>query len=543
MKIGGNLVDVLKRKVFPADIEISNKKIKKITPVLKSFDTFIMPGFVDAHIHIESSFLVPSKFAEAVLPHGTVAVVANPEGIANVLGIKGIDFMIEDSKNSPLKTFFTVPISVPATKFETSGAVLDIKATIKLLRKKAVVALGDTADFQAIINDNPELLAKIAAAKQLKKPVDGNCPMLSGEPLKEYISLGISTDLGCTTYDEAKEKADLGLKIMIKEGSFSSNIEDLISLAKNEKYTCFLVSDHKQPSDLIEGHINLMLRKIVSLGVDPIQAIRLATLNPVQHYKLNVGLLRKGDDADFVIVNNLTSFDVLETWVKGEKVAEKGKSLFKAGDINPINFFVFNDKFNSDFRLKSFKPFQRVKVIGLLENQLVTNELATELNVNNNVIENDPSIDVLKAAVVERYGNNNLAVAFVKGFSLFDGTLASSVSCGSNNIVAVGTNDNDIASSVNHLKKIGGGLIVVYEGNIIAGLSLPVAGLMSDKSIEEVVGLLENLNNEARILGCKLNNPFLTLSYLTALSISKLRLSDKGLFDVDSSNFTNLFVD
>ncbi|MBM4401376.1 MAG: adenine deaminase, partial [Crenarchaeota archaeon] len=391
-----------------------------------------------------------------------------------------------------------------------------------LLRRKAVVALGEVMNFPGVINQDPEVMAKIDAAKKLKKPVDGHCPMLSGDGLKKYISAGISTDHECTTFDEAKEKAEAGMKIMIREGSSAKNLEDLLGIAKNERYTCFLVSDDKHPDDLFYGHINLMLRKLVSLGVDPIHAVCMATLNPVQHYNLKVGLLRKGDDADFIIVDNLKDFNVLETWVKGVKVAENGKSLFHSAPVEPINIFNYNEKFASDFRLKSLKPFQRVKVIGVVENQIVTKELTTELNVDTNLIQNDLSIDVLKIAVVERYGNNRMAVAFVKGFSLFDGAIASSVAHDSHNVVVVGTNDGDMAVAVNHLRKVGGGFVVVYEGKVFADLRLPVAGLMSDQSAGKVAEALEKVNTEAKFLGCKLKAPFMTLSFLSLLVIPKL---------------------
>lgn len=543
MKIGGNVVDVLNKQVFPAEIEIDNGKIKSVTRLIKEFDNFIIPGLVDAHIHIESSLLTPSKFAEAVIPHGTVAVVSDPHEIANVLGIKGVEFMIDDSKKAPLKAFFTAPSCVPATPFETSGAILDAKAITKLLRKKEVVALGEIKNVQGVLKDDPELLAKIAAAVKLKKPVDGHCPMLSGDSLKKYIAAGISTDHESTSYDEAKEKAELGMKIIITEGSSAKNLEDLLSIAKNESYICFLGSDNMHPDDLFEGHINLMLRKLVSLGVDPVHALRMATLNPVQHYKLKVGLLRKNDDADFVVVNNLKDFKVLETWIKGVKVGENGKSLFSSSPPDLVNVFNYNDKFDTDFRLKSMKPFQRVKVIGVVENQIATAELATELNVLNNVIQSDISIDVLKLAVVERYGNNNMGVAFVKGFSLFDGAIASSVTHDSHNVVAVGTNDRDMASAVNHLKNVGGGFVVVYDGKLVAELRLPVAGLMSDSGLESVANSLEKVNNEARLMGCKFDHPFTKLSSLSSLVVPKLKLSDKGLFDVENFSFTNLFID
>ncbi|MFH1210934.1 MAG: adenine deaminase [archaeon] len=542
MKIGGNVVDVLKGQVFPAELEVENGKIRGMTKVLKDFDTYIIPGLVDAHIHIESSLLTPSRFAEAVLPHGTVAVVSDPHEIANVLGIKGVEFMIDDAKKSPLKVFFTAPSSVPSTPFETSGAILDLKAVTKLLRKKAVVALGEVKNVSGIINDDPELVAKIGAAKKLKKPVDGHCPMLSGDSLKKYVDAGISTDHESTSYDEAREKAELGMKIMIREGSYAKSLEDLLSIAKNEKYVCFLVSDNMSPHDLVEGHVNLMLRKLVSLGVEPVHALRMATLNPIEHYRLDVGLLRKGDAADFVVVNNLREFRVLETWVKGVKVAENGKSLFISSPASPVNVFDYNDKFDTDFRLRSLKPFQRVKVIGV-GSQFATNESTTELNVLNNSVQNDTSIDVLKLAVVERYGKNNIGVAFVKGFSLFDGAMASSVAHDSHNVVVVGTNDKDMASAVNYLKMIGGGFVVFYEGKVVADLKLPVAGLMSDQPADVVAGFLEKVDNEARLMGCKFDSPFMKLSSLSSLVSPKLRLSDKGLFDVEKFDFTNLFIE
>ncbi|MEM7826899.1 MAG: adenine deaminase [Candidatus Aenigmatarchaeota archaeon] len=538
-EIKGNIVDVVNERIFSGIIKIKDRKIKEIKRTEDSFEHFIIPGLVDAHIHIESSMLSPIRFAEAVLPHGTVAVVSDPHEIANVLGIKGVLYMIAEAEKTPLKAFFTAPSCVPATKFETSGAVLGAREIERLMKHDKIVALGEVMNFPGVINRSEEVMKKIEIAKKYGKPIDGHCPGLSGNDLKKYVSAGITTDHECTTLEEAREKAKLGMKIMIREGSSAKNMKALVGLAK-EGYECFLVSDDKHTNDLINGHVNLLLRRAVSLGLEPIKAIKAVTLNPIEHYNLLVGLLRVNDPADFVVIDNLNDFNVIETWVNGRLVAKNGKCLFKAKPRKLKSTMRLRKMHAKDFEI--FSRRKRVRVIKIVKDQIVTKATTALLKTRNNLLKTDIKRDILKIAVVERYGHNRIALGFVKGFSLKSGAIASSVAHDSHNIIVVGEKEDDMAIAVNQVKRMKGGLVCVKNGRVISIVELPIAGLMSNQNAKNLSKKLERIHESARSIGCKLKSPFMTLSFLALLVIPELKISDYGLFDVNKFGLVDLVV-
>ncbi len=540
MEIKGNLVDVSKGEIYPALVKFDDK-ILSVEKIEGEFDTYILPGLVDSHIHIESSMLTPSRFAEAVLPHGTTAVVTDPHEIANVLGIDGINFMRNDAGQSPLKVFFTAPSCVPATDFETSGANLNSDAIKELLENDDIVALGEMMNFPGVIFNVPEVMKKIQYAHNSKKPVDGHCPGLTGDDLKKYTGAGITTDHECTSLEEAEEKAALGMKIQIREGSSAKNMETLYKLAKKND-NCFLVSDDIHADDLLSGHMNKKLKKIVSLGIDPLTAVKMATVNPVNHYGLKCGLVQPGDPADIAVVNNLTDFNVIETYVDGRLAAKDSKSLFKPGPVKPENIFDLKEKFPEDFKISSGikTGSAEVRVIKVIENQIVTKGTTAFLKVTDGEVLPDRENDILKIAVVERYGLNNISAGFIKGFRLTRGAIASSVAHDSHNIVVVGTNDADMAKAVGTMKEMKGGVVVTADNKVVEKLPLPIAGLMSEKSADSLAEDLSKINDAAKSIGCCLHSPLMTLSFMALPVIPELKITDKGLFDVTTFAFTNI---
>jgi adenine deaminase len=532
--IKGNVVNPFTEEIYPAEIKIRDGVIECVEQIEGKFNQYILPGFIDAHIHIESSMLTPSRFAETVIPHGTTSVVSDPHEIANVLGTRGIKYMIKDASSVPLNVFFTAPSCVPATPFETSGAVISAKEIDELLKDDEIVALGEMMNFPGVLADDPEVMAKITAAKMHKKPVDGHAPLLTGNELCRYIAAGISTDHECTVADEVIEKRKLGMKIMLRQGSSAKNLADLIGAGGD-----FIVSDDKHPEDLLKGHVNLMLKEAVELGEDPIKAIKMVTLNPAAHYDLNAGLIMPGKAADIVIVEDLNNFNVKEVYISGKLVANDGNALFSVKPLKLESTFKINSKKPEDFEISSSKKEEKVRVIDVIEGQLLTEESEAILPVVNGKIEPDMENDILKIAVLERYGHNRMANAFVHGFGLKKGAIASSVAHDSHNIIAVGTNAQDMANAVNKLVENNGGLVAVSNGNYHS-LRLPIGGLMGTKSAEDVALKLENLHNALDDMGCKLASPFMTMSFLALLVIPKLKISDMGLFDVEKFDFVDV---
>ncbi|MDD1764096.1 MAG: adenine deaminase [Methanobacteriaceae archaeon] len=532
--IRGNLLDVFTGDIYPAEVEFQHGTITCVKPLKAEFNHFILPGFIDAHIHIESSMLSPSRFAEAVVPHGTSAVVADPHEIANVMGMEGINYMVEDSNSVPLKVYFTAPSCVPATTFETSGATIGPDEIEELLVREEVVALGEMMNFPGVIGDDATVKSKIQAAQKYKKPVDGHAPLLTGSDLCKYISAGISTDHECTNLEEALEKKRLGMKIMIREGSSARNLEELWKVGGE-----FLVSDDRHAEDLLQGHLDHILRRAVSLGMDPLEAVRMVTINPAQHYGLKGGAVAPGRAADLVVIDNLEEFTVNKVFIQGELVAQEGRALFKTEPIKLETSFKLRPKIPADFDLSSKKDAVVVRVIQVVEGQLLTLETEANLTTTDGILQPNLEEDILKIAVVERYGHERVANAFVKGFKLKKGAIASSVAHDSHNIIVVGTDSTKMAEAVNTLLELGGGLVALSDDSRRV-LRLPLAGLMSTKGAETVSNDLEELKQFVRDMGCALDSPFMTMSFLALLVIPQLKISDQGLFDVDAFQFVDV---
>jgi adenine deaminase len=538
VEIEGNIIDVFEEKIFTGRIEVERNRIKKITKINKELKEFITPGFVDAHIHIESSLLCPSRFAEVVVPHGTIATVSDPHEIANVLGIEGIKYMIEDAKEVPLKIFYTAPSCVPATAFETNGAELDAIALEEIFKLERIVALGEVMDFEAVINRDKYIMDKIQLAKKLGKKIDGHAPLLRGEKLVKYVSAGIETDHESVYYEEALEKAKLGMKIMIREGSTAKNMNELIRLAK-EGYECFFVGDDVIVTDLIKGHLDLLLKKAVELGLDEIKALKCVTKNPVLHYNLPVGLLREGDIADFLVLNDLKNFKVEKVFIEGELVAKSDECLFKTKPKITGNTIKAELLKEDRLKINAKGKEALVNVIGVIEDQIITKHLTEKMEINNGEIKPDVSKDILKIVVVERYGYGNISLGFIKGFGLKNCAIASSIAHDSHNIIAVGDRDDLICKAVNMLILRGGGLSYSSDEEVDV-LELPIAGLMSAEEPARVSMKLEKLHEKLYKKGSKLRNPYITLSFMSLLVIPELKIGDKGLFDVNNKKFIPL---
>jgi adenine deaminase len=532
--ITGNLINISTEEIYSAEISFDNGLITCIKPVKGDFNRLILPGFIDSHIHIESSMLCPSRFAEAAVPHGTCSVVSDPHEIANVMGLEGIKYMLKDAESVPLKMFLTAPSCVPATFFETSGAKISKDEIKQLLKNPEIVALGEMMNFPRVINEDVEVMGKIEEAKKYNKPVDGHAPLLSGKDLCKYIMAGISTDHECTSKDEAEEKKRLGMKIMLREGSSAKNLEELADVGGD-----FIVSDDKHPEDLINGHVDEMLRKAVEYGIDGIDAIKMVTLNPAEHYKLETGNIMPGKAADFVIVDDLDNLNVNKVLINGELVAKNGKALFKVNPVKLPNSFQLKPKKPSDFNITANGSYAKVRAIEVVEDQLITEEKSVDLKIIDGFLEADLAQDVIKIAVVERYGHERVNNGFLKGFGLKNGAIASSVAHDSHNIIAVGTNNEDMSQAVNTVLKNKGGLSVVFN-NDVKYLKLPIAGLMSTNPLEKVANNLRELHKTVQDLGVKIPSPFMTMSFLALLVIPSLKISDKGLFDVNKFKFVDL---
>ncbi|HEV8271232.1 MAG TPA: adenine deaminase [Chitinophagaceae bacterium] len=548
--ISGNLVDVHQKKIYPVEIKVEEGKIITIKQTHDSPVTthdYILPGFIDAHVHIESSMLVPSEFAKLAVVHGTVATVSDPHEIANVCGMEGVEFMIENGKTVPFKFNFGAPSCVPATIFETAGAALNSNDVEKLLQREEIRYLSEMMNFPGVLNEDEEVMKKIAAAHRLLKPVDGHAPGLRGEQAKQYISAGITTDHECFTKEEALDKLQNGMKIIIREGSAAKNFEALIDLLNDYPNQMMFCSDDKHPDSLVLGHINRLCARAIAKGINVYKVLQAACINPVLHYKLDVGLLKEGDAADFIVIKDLEKFEVVKTFISGELVAENGKTKIESGKSNVINNFSCNKKEVSDFQYLLNKygeeeNIEQVNVIEALDGQLITSRLTKDLddvNVKNGLIESNPEKDILKVVVVNRYNDAPIAKAFIKNFGLKKGAIASSVAHDSHNIVAVGVDDENICKAVNLVIEHRGGISAVDNEKEMV-LSLPVAGLMSNEDGYEIADAYTAIDKVVKEkLGSTLTAPFMTLSFMALLVIPHLKLSDKGLFDGDKFEFVS----
>ncbi|UKT63919.1 adenine deaminase [Pedobacter mucosus] len=540
-KVEGNIIDINKRNIFFGILEVLDGKIKSMTKISEAKDQtyFILPGFIDSHVHIESSMLIPSEFARLAVVHGTVSTVSDPHEIANVCGMKGVEFMIENGNTVPFKFNFGAPSCVPATIFETAGAELDHHDVKNLLERPEIKYLSEMMNFPGVLHKDEEVLKKIAAAHELGKPVDGHAPGLREDLVQQYIDAGISTDHECFTAEEALDKLQRGMKILIREGSAAKNFEALIDLLNNWPEMMMFCSDDKHPDSLVLGHINQLCARAVAKGIDIFNILQAACINPIIHYKLDVGQLKIGDYADFIVANDLINFQIKQTYINGILVAENGKEVGNWKKHNEsekaVNNFSCSLKREEDFKLFHSNQVE-IHVIEALDGQLITNKLVEKPKIINGDIVSDPESDILKMVVVNRYFDAPVAVSFVKNFGLKHGAIASSVAHDSHNIIAVGINNKSICEAVNLVIKETGGIAALGNGKEMI-LSLPVAGLMSNKNGYEVAESYTKIDQFAKELGSTLVAPFMTLSFMALLVIPHLKLSDKGLFDGDKFEF------
>ncbi|MDD5417666.1 MAG: adenine deaminase [Candidatus Nanoarchaeia archaeon] len=536
MKICGNLVDVLKNEIYPAEITYS-KNITSIKRSDKKYRNWILPGLIDSHIHIESTMLTPAGFSKAVLPHGTVATVSDPHEIANVSGIKGIEYMI---KNTPtgIKIYYTAPSCVPATSFETSGSMIDSKKIENLMKKKKIIALGEVMNYPAVINREKGIMDKIKSAKKYKKKIDGHAPMVSGNNLKKYVSAGITTEHESVSYKEGLEKIKTGVKLMIRNGSSEKNMPELIKLADKYSDDCFFVSDDRSAEDLIKGHMDSHLREAVKLGLSPLKAVKCCTINPAKHYGIDTGIIQTGKRADFVVVNNLKDFKVIEVYINGKKSAEQGRCLIKTKKEKFPLCIKTNNLSRKDFIIKSYGEKAKVRLIEVIPNQIITKESFGEVRVKNNEVIADRKNKICFIAVVNRYKKSKPSLALVKNFYV-NGAVASSISHDSHNIVAVGNNACDIIKAVKKVMKNGG--LAFAKGKKVFSVPLEIAGLMTNSDIKTLSKKIKQINFLVKKSGCTLSRPFMQLSFLCLLVIPNLKISDRGLFDSKNFKFTELF--
>ena len=572
MSFTAYMLDVVSDTIYPARITIEDGLFKEVTPITVSEKDIVkidvkglmLPGFIDSHIHIESSMVTPAQFAKIAVRHGTTAVVCDPHEIANVLGIEGVEAMIENAKQVPFNFFFTAPSCVPATGFETSGAVLDSSDIEYLLKKEEIVALGDMMNFPGVINGDEEVHKKLEFARKIGKPIDGHAPLVTRDDLDKYLAAGISTDHECSNVIEALEKKIKGMKIMVRDGSSATDMEGLFNIDEGRQSVDFtgpmglmfrdiferkiysplfdfIVSDDKHPNDLIKGHLNKSINKAVGLGIDLIKAINMVTINPAYHYNLNCGAIVPGAKADFIIVDSIYDCNVLKTYVGGECVFDGENVLFDVPEIEPRNTINTTKKTAGDFDIHYDGDECEVNVIECFDGDLLTKKATAKLYVKDGVVQPDIYQDILKIAVVERYGGNTIANAFIKGFGLKKGAIASSVAHDSHNIIVIGYNSQMMADAVNQVIDDKGGISVVSE-DFSDSLPLPIAGLMSNEDVYDVADKLGILHNMVKALGCQVEAPFMTMAFMALLVIPSIKISDKGLFDGDNFEFMDVII-
>lgn len=536
-EISGNVVDLINETIYAANLTIDNGKIVKITNSKKVLKNYILPGFIDAHVHIESSMLPPNEFARLASPHGTIATVSDPHEIANVMGLEGVLWMIENAKKVPFKFYFGAPSCVPATDFETSGARIT-KDDIKLLFEQYDLKyLSEMMNYPGVLFKFPDVIDKINIAKKFGKPIDGHAPGLKGKDAKTYIKSGITTDHESFNLKEAKEKIKHGMKILIREGSAAKNFETLAPLIEESPDMLMFCTDDSHPDTLQKQHIREIVLRAFDLGYDLINVLKIACVNPVKHYNLDIGLLQKGDPADFIIVDNFQDFNVLQTYVDGKIIAENGKTTIKHTKVNPINKFEAKPKIESDFKLPIKKG--NYPVIEAIDGELITERFDYEIKKSTKDLSSDLENDILKIAVINRYNNSKPAVALIKNFGLKRGAIATSVAHDSHNIIAVGVDNKSLTNAVNAIIEHKGGM-AVYDGNKTDILPLPIAGLLSTDKGEKVAEKYQKLQHKVKELGTNLVSPFMTLSFMALLVIPKIKLSDKGLFDGEKFQFIEI---
>ena len=533
--IQGQYVDILNKRIYPAILSIEDGKIVSITEFDKAPNQFILPGFIDSHVHIESSMLVPSSFARLALMHGTIGTISDPHEIANVCGLEGVQYMIDNGKKVPFHFFFGAPSCVPATQFETAGAVIDSEAITKLLASPDIYYLSEMMNFPGVLHQDAEVMQKIKAAHAIGKPVDGHAPGLMGELAKQYIAAGISTDHECFTIEEAVDKLSFGMHILIREGSAAKNFEALYELIDDYPKNVMLCSDDKHPDSLLEGHINQLCARAVAKGLNVFNVLRAACINPVIHYQLPTGFARVNDPANCILVKDLQDFKVIETYIDGQLVAKDGHSLIEPVQATTINQFNAHPIVLSDLQLPvATYPSKdgMVPVIHAIDGQLITNLVWTKPSIKDNAIVADIEKDVLKVVVYNRYHAAKPKIGLIQSFGFKSGAIASTVAHDSHNIIAVGVDDESILKAINLVVHEKGGISCV-QGKLSKVIGLPVAGLMSTADPYQVANEYIEIDKMAKSLGTQLGSPFMTLSFMALLVIPHIKMSDLGLFDGD----------
>jgi len=536
----GTIVDIEHRRLFHGTITVQNSHITKIVEDGKTGGPYILPGFIDSHIHIESTMLPPRECSRIASIHGTVGLVADPHEIANVLGMHGMRYMIREAKKAAIGIFFAAPSCVPATPFETAGGEITTKNIETLCQNPSVVALGEMMNYHGVINHDPIVLAKIRSALLYGKPVDGHAPHVTGTNLTTYCHAGITTDHECETIAEAQEKLRHGMHILIREGSAAKNFDSLSPLFLTQKDHLMFASDDKHPDALQNGHINELVSAAVRRGYDLFRVLRAACITPINHYHLPIGTIQIGNPADFIVVKDLHSFHVLETWYHGRCVARNGTSLLPYKKSPTPNMWHPRNVTEQDFLLKPDKPC--VRVIGVTDGSLITKNEHYPVQTKNGFLASDPKNNILFLTVINRYQKKKPAIAMVRGCGNLHGAIATSVAHDSHNIIAVGDSPKTLTRAINTVIRIHGGMAVVDEKKVRGFLPLPIAGLMSALSYQKTAHVYKTIETEAKKIGSTLASPFMTLSFLALLVIPELKLSDKGLFDGTTFSFTNLFI-
>lgn len=539
MKISGKIVDPHKMRIYAGEISFENGRIISIDETESAPDMYIMPGLVDAHVHIESSMVTPSHFAVAAVKHGTVAVVSDPHEIANVLGTGGVYFMLDNAGSVPMMFSFGAPSCVPATPFESSGAVIGPEEIQLLLNDKRIHYLAEMMNFPGVIYGDDNVALKLQIARDAGVVIDGHAPGLTGVNLQKYVASGITTDHECSTLEEALEKVSLGMKILIREGSAAKNLDSLAPLLESHPDMVMLCSDDLHPEMLEKGHINKLVVRLVNAGYDLFKVLRAASVNAAAHYGLENGLLRAGDRADFIVVDNPGNMKVLQTWINGILVFDGVRTLFGPGLVEKVNNFHCNRIVPKEIAVK--REGVGMRVITAMNGELLTGSVVVSAG-SEPLVRSQPEADILKIVVKERYKDAQPSMGFIKGFGLKKGALATSVAHDSHNIIAVGVTDAEIAEAVNAVVDAGGGMAVVSDQDCEI-LRLPVAGIMSDMPLSAVAASYLRLTETAKRLGCTLDAPFMTLSFMALLVIPELKLSDKGLFDGIAFRFVPLFTE
>lgn len=538
--IQGNLVDIRNKSIYAAEIEVYKGQIVSIQRIHEDKNLpYLLPGFIDAHVHVESSMLVPSEFARLAVVHGTVATISDPHEIANVCGMEGVNYMIDNGKQTPFKFYFGAPSCVPATPFETAGAEISVQDIHDLMERKEIVYLAEMMNWPGTVNRDPDVMAKIDMAKRYGKPIDGHAPGLMGDLAKKYASAGITTDHECFTLEEALDKVKLGMKIAIREGSAAKNFDALIDIIDDYPDMVMFCSDDKHPDNLAVSHIDELVRRAVAKGKNIFDVLKAACLTPIDHYKLEVGQLRKDDPADFIVVDDLENFRVQKTYINGQLVAAHGSTFIQKANNPIINNFEALPKHPQEFQVPASS--NRIRVIEALDGQLITPEIQGNILIKNGLAVADVANDILKLSVVNRYQNSQPAVAFIKNIGLKRGAIASSVGHDSHNIIAVGVDDESICRAVNALIAVKGGVVAI-DGAQELLLPLPVGGIMSAEDGYEVAKAYTAIDLMAKDMGSTLQSPFMTLSFMALLVIPDLKLSDKGLFDGKEFKFVDVFL-